>query len=1473
MNDGGMSQVAGWDSNARVRRSSARERQIGYALLALLAYVPVLIAHTGRVVADTKQYLYLDPGRVLSRAWSMWDANIGMGTVTHQNIGYLFPMGPYYWAMEHLGVPDWVAQRIWLGSILFAAGLGMLYLFRTIDLRGAGAPIGALVFVLSPYWLEYAARLSVLLLPWAGLPWMLAFLIRGLRRGGWRHAALFALLIQVIGSVNLTALVFAGLAPVLWIPYALFVDREVDWRRVLSIVGKIGLLTLLASAWWMSGLWAQGGYGLNILKYTETMSVVSRTTLPNEVLRGLGYWFFYGRDRLGPWIEASTGYTQHPTLIVVSYAIPAVAFLSAAFVRWRHRAYFMLVIVAGAVVAVGAHPYASPTPLGGAFKKLSQESSVAFALRSTGRAVPLVVLGLAALIGAGVTALVARAATWSRPQFRVAIPILVGLLLFLNLPALWTGGFYGDNLQRPEDIPTYWKEAAAHLDAAGTDTRVLELPGSDFGSYRWGQTVDPITPGIMDRPYVAREVIPYGSAASANLLNAFDLRVQNRLLSPDAIAPLARLMGVGDIVLRNDIQFERYRLLRPQFTSVLFTPTPSGLRDPVSFGTATSTQSTEFPFLDEQAILEPGVHSIPPPVQVFAVERPQPIVRATSAARPVIMAGDGEGVVDAAEAGLIDAGTALLYSGSYDKDAAALRREVDRGATLVVTDTNRDRGRRWSSLTETSGYTEGPGSHPLQRDESDSRLDLFPDARRDSQTFTRLVGARSVRADHYGNAISYTPEDRPARAFDADPFTSWRTGQFDEVQGQRIRITLDRPTTTDRVNLVQVLTAPNDRFITDATLRFDGGHETPVTLGPKSRREIGETVRFARRRFSTFEIEVRGTNAGEKIIFGGLSPVGFGEVRLVDAQGTPVRIREIIQMPQDLLRMVGSASATRPLVLLMNRDRVPPLPARVDPEVELVRSFTLPTARAFAVAGDVRVARNRDDAAIDRAVGYTGPITATSSARLLDAPAVRASTALDHDPATAWTTPFKTAVGSTVHIDFGARRTLDHLQLELVADGRHSVPTELDIRTDQGERRTVPLEVPPDATTPDATVPVAANFRAIRGEAIDIRISKVRSVLTREYDCGCDVEAPAAIAEFGIPGLAAVRPPAEMPRSCRDDLVRIDGVPVAATLVGSTADAVALRPIHLAPCSRRATVLSAQLSAGAHEVRTTTGAATGFVVDRLVWASAPTGAASDRLGVAGTLAQDPAPTAPTVTVVRSGRARISAEVVDAREPFWFVLGQSDNSGWHATVNGKDLGASRLVDGFANGWLISPKTPTVAIELEWMPERTVQRSIALSVVAIMLCLGIVAFSHARSRRVDLRALVLDVAGTPTLELTAPVRSASWVVAGLTAGLVGVLGAIVVRPVIGVVLGVAVLGALRDRRIRRVLDLVPVGAIVLAGGYIAYRQARYELPPIFEWPTLFPRARTLGWIAIVVLGANALIGLVLDRRGRRSRIDGA
>ena len=144
------------------RRWLATANLARYGFVALLAYVPLLLSHPGKVSADSKQYLFLDPGRLLERAPYLWHSEVHLGTVTHQNIGYLFPAGPFFWIFDRVGVPDWVAQRLWLGSILFFAALGVAFLARTLGIDEPGRWVAALVYMLSPYTLAYASRLSVL---------------------------------------------------------------------------------------------------------------------------------------------------------------------------------------------------------------------------------------------------------------------------------------------------------------------------------------------------------------------------------------------------------------------------------------------------------------------------------------------------------------------------------------------------------------------------------------------------------------------------------------------------------------------------------------------------------------------------------------------------------------------------------------------------------------------------------------------------------------------------------------------------------------------------------------------------------------------------------------------------------------------------------------------------------------------------------------------------------------------------------------------------------------------------------------------------------------------------------------------------------------------------------------------------------------------------------------------------------------
>ena len=152
-------------------------------MFAVVTYAPFFWNNPGKVSADTKAYLYLNPGRLLQSATSMWNPDQGFGMVTHQNIGYLFPMGPYFWLTHTLGIPTWIAQRFWMGTLLFCAGLGVRKLAGELGLSRTAGWAVALPYTLTPFILVNIGRTSAILMPWAGLGWLMIYAIRTGRDG------------------------------------------------------------------------------------------------------------------------------------------------------------------------------------------------------------------------------------------------------------------------------------------------------------------------------------------------------------------------------------------------------------------------------------------------------------------------------------------------------------------------------------------------------------------------------------------------------------------------------------------------------------------------------------------------------------------------------------------------------------------------------------------------------------------------------------------------------------------------------------------------------------------------------------------------------------------------------------------------------------------------------------------------------------------------------------------------------------------------------------------------------------------------------------------------------------------------------------------------------------------------------------------------------------------------------------------
>ncbi len=656
-----------------------------------VAYLPLLLTHRGMVAADTNAGLYLDPARLLGRASSLWDPNDGMGTVTHATIGYLWPMGPWYRVLAAAGVPAWVAQRLWTGTLLLLAGLGVRWLVRTLGWSGPGLAVAAVAYMLSPYVLQYESRTSAILMAFSALPWMIALTVRAARTRSWRYPALFALVAATAGSVNAIGMIFAALGAVLWLPFAVWGLGETTARHAVATFAKMLGLSVLAALWWLAALAVDRGYGLDVLRYSEPVEVAARSGLAIEALRGLATWSFYGRDGVGPWVSTAVDYTQRAWLLVVSFALPVLAFIAAAVIRWRHKLYFAGLILVGVALAVGVHPYHDPSPVGSVLKALDAGAVVGSALRAAGQAVPLVALGTAALLGAGVDALWRRRTvaeledTGQQRPTMVAVGAagLVGVLVVLNIAPLWLGQFVDNNYQAPDHVASYWSQAAGYLSSQGRSpapagggspapgyaTRVLELPGADLSAYRWGTTVDPVTPGLTDRPVVGRALQPSGGAASADLVRALDRRLQEGVLDPAAIAPLARKMGVGDVVLRSDLQYERFQTPEPRSTWEQFDPAPAGLDTPVTFGPPVAETSG---VTDETTLGTPTGAPDPPAVAVFGVEQAQPIIRTEPATEPMVVDGDGEGLVDVASAGLLDPSQPVFYAADLSRDPAKL---------------------------------------------------------------------------------------------------------------------------------------------------------------------------------------------------------------------------------------------------------------------------------------------------------------------------------------------------------------------------------------------------------------------------------------------------------------------------------------------------------------------------------------------------------------------------------------------------------------------------------------------------------------------------------------------------------------------------------------------------------------------------------------------------------------------------------
>jgi hypothetical protein len=896
--------------------SRVRRMQRSTALLVAVAYAPVMLSQPGTTPADTKLYLFLSPSRLIADAPYSWDTRQFGGWVPHQAVAYLWPSGPWFWSFERIGLPDWIAHRLWLGTLLFAAALGVRWCVRQLGFE-AGATVGALVYMCSPYVLPYISRTSVMLLPWAGLGWMVGLAYRSARRGGWRDPAMFGLVVVTVGGVNATASAMVAAAPLLML-IEVGVSRLVSWRAVAAAASRIGAISVGVSLWWMAMLSVQGGFGADVLAFSETLQATSATATAQEVLRGGGYWLSYVIDPAGPTTSAAIRYQTSPWLLLAGFVL-VLGLLSALVVlRWRWARLAAMCVAAGTVLAVGVHPIDGPSPAAAQLADDSR-STLALMFRSSTRAVPVLVFGLslcaAALVSAAVRHARSRAAEPTTRRSAHAVRLLIGGLVAAQASPWWTFDLIDANLERGEP-PAAWYDAAAHLNGASETGRVWQLPGVESQVFRWGYTVDPPLPAFTDRQTISRDWLPLGSTALMDLLYAADDRFQNGTMSAAAVAPIARFLGVDTIWLAGDADPTRFDSASPLEVGSLLDAAPGV--------TATNNFDDVIVLYDVE-----GAESMTPPTAT----RSDPIV--VAAGSPVLVVGTGDGVVDAAAAGLLDGTEAIVYGVHW----TATDDSFGAPNAVIITDSNRNRARQWRGSQHVWGFTESATGDAdlLVADPQDARLTIGEADADDSgvaetassMTTAELDGDVSITATSYGSNLRYYPQARPNRAIDGDPSTAWLVGVGDGPQiGESIQI-------GQAPGPLQLLQPADRGVVTSIEVRV-GDRVTRIALDERSLVAPGQPVDIPGVSGDTttpITITIVGVDQASDLDAG----VGFAELG-------PWSFDEVVHVNHP---PSSAGVSDAPLAVVVTRLRDPDAPDGLgDTELALHRFITLPSPPA-----------------------------------------------------------------------------------------------------------------------------------------------------------------------------------------------------------------------------------------------------------------------------------------------------------------------------------------------------------------------------------------------------------------------------------------------------------------------------------------------------------------------------------------------
>jgi hypothetical protein len=697
-----------------------------------------------------------------------------------------------------------------------------------------------------------------------------------------------------------------------------------------------------------------------------------------------------------------------------------------------------------------------------------------------------------------------------------------------------------------------------------------------------------------------------------------------------------------------------------------------------------------------------------------------------------------------------------------DLPARELRELASRGADLVMGDSNRRRAFVSASLVQNAGATLPADQAPA---ENGVILDPFGDGA-PAQTVAILHGARSIEAP-FSPTIPQFPEHRPFAAFDGDRQTAWLADRTLDSGRWRLDVTFTRPRDVPYVDIVpysdsrgtvRAVEIAGKRFAVrpgvnriDLGLRDVGG--LSVRLADVERPQSG--VRGAG---GIAELSVPGLRLSEELSLPRLSARPLAGLGLERSSISYILTRTTGDDPHRRQLAHGPWSA---------RD----VRDRGDAERELRRVFTLPATRSFRADAWVTVAAVTPDDEIDALAGYRGPVRARSSSRYQARPAWRASSALDHDPATAWIGGWVRGGRAWIRWSTPWAQTVRALRL---AAAREDVRRPTVVRLRWGGGRISPkLRVGPGG---EVVLPRPVRSRSFELEVVDAGFAP-------DVPAGRRRNRGVGIAEIeGVDGLRAVRAvKRDLSTRCGALSARVGARTLDLRVSARRADFEAGKPLRASPCSP-----AARLPAGELRLSTSSGE---FAIDSLRLASPAPAPAPPPAGEGGRVLAGGTP----------GRGRLDDVRLRVNGPSWLVLGEGYNRGWRAWCGDRALGAPEPVDGYANGWRVDAGCRSA--RFAFAPNGSARLGYAVSLLACLACLALVAVPRRRLQP----AVVADAGELPSGDALGPWQPR---IAGAAALVCCLIIAFLFGPIPGAVALVPIFLVLRAA--------VGARALALAGG---------------------------------------------------------